>query len=76
MESASHMPDMRPWSAKFLDVLEKTSCILGDRDYALKWLRSPAIGLDQRRPIDLIQEATDQELLHDFLGRIDYGVYC
>jgi len=34
-----------------------------------------ATGLDQRRPIDLLTTPAGVELVEDFLGRIEYGVY-
>jgi len=42
---------------------------------AEQWLERPAIGLDQWRPIDLMTTPAGLELVEDFLGRIEYGVY-
>ena len=37
--------------------------------------RATRIGLDQRRPIDLMTTPAGLELVEDYLGRIEYGVY-
>jgi uncharacterized protein (DUF2384 family) len=34
------------------------------------------MGLDTRRPVDLQQSAKGTRLVNDFLGRLEYGVYC
>jgi putative toxin-antitoxin system antitoxin component (TIGR02293 family) len=47
--------------------------VLGSEAAAVEWLQTPAIGLDQRRPIDVM--LTDPQLVHDLLVRMDYGVY-
>jgi putative toxin-antitoxin system antitoxin component (TIGR02293 family) len=49
--------------------------VLGDQERAEHWLSSPAIGLDQRRPIDLLQTSEGTELVRSLLTRMDYGVY-
>jgi uncharacterized protein (DUF2384 family) len=33
------------------------------------------MGLDGQRPIDLLQTVQGAELVNDFLGRLEYGVY-
>lgn len=50
--------------------------VLGSQDAAERWLASPAIGLDQRRPIDLMQSTEGTELVKTLLTRMDYGVYA
>ncbi|TIY10108.1 MAG: DUF2384 domain-containing protein, partial [Mesorhizobium sp.] len=40
------------------------------------WLERPAIGLDQRRPIDLLATPAGVELVEDYLERLEYGVYA
>ena len=39
-------------------------------------LERPAIGLDQRRPIDLLATPAGAKLVEDFLSRVEYGVYA
>jgi putative toxin-antitoxin system antitoxin component (TIGR02293 family) len=63
----------RTW--KFAEILAKATDVLGSQDVAEKWLETPAIGLDQRRPIDLLSTPAGVELVEDYLIRLDYGVY-
>ena len=64
----------RAW--KFAEILARATEILGTQDEALAWLIRPAMGLDQRRPIDLIGTAAGVELVEAHLTRMDYGVYA
>jgi putative toxin-antitoxin system antitoxin component (TIGR02293 family) len=36
----------------------------------------PAIGLDQRRPIDLLATPAGAKIVEDFLDRLEFGVYA
>lgn len=63
----------RTW--KFADILTRAISVFGSRDAAEKWLAEPATGLARRRPIDLLSTPAGVELVEDFLGRIEYGVY-
>jgi putative toxin-antitoxin system antitoxin component (TIGR02293 family) len=49
--------------------------LFGSQAAAQQWLEQPATGLDQRRPIDLMTTPAGLELIEDYLGRIEYGVY-
>ena len=40
-----------------------------------KWLQGRAIGLEQRRPMDVLATPAGARLVEEFLGRIEYGVY-
>jgi putative toxin-antitoxin system antitoxin component (TIGR02293 family) len=64
----------RTW--KFAEILGRATEIFGSRAEAEAWLNSPAIGLDQRRPIDLLATAVGVEAVEDYLTRIEYGVYA
>jgi putative toxin-antitoxin system antitoxin component (TIGR02293 family) len=57
-------------------VTEQAIEVLGSQEAAERWLSTPAIGLDQRRPIDLLQSSKGTELVKTLLTRIDYGVYA
>lgn len=48
----------------------------GSGDAAEQWLISPAIGLEQRRPIDLIRTTFGTALVAQLLTRIRHGVYA
>jgi putative toxin-antitoxin system antitoxin component (TIGR02293 family) len=63
----------RTW--KLAEILARATSILGSKEEAEEWLKKPAIGLDQRRPIDLLATPAGTELVEDFLVRLEYGVY-
>jgi putative toxin-antitoxin system antitoxin component (TIGR02293 family) len=42
---------------------------------AEQWLERPAIGLHQRRSIDLLATPAGMEMIEAFLTRLEYGVY-
>jgi putative toxin-antitoxin system antitoxin component (TIGR02293 family) len=63
----------RTW--KFAEILAKATAVLGSRAEAERWLERPAIGLDRRRPIDLLATTAGVEIVEDYLERIAYGVY-
>jgi putative toxin-antitoxin system antitoxin component (TIGR02293 family) len=60
---------------KFAEVLAKAIRVLGSQEEAEAWLSRPAIGLEQRRPIDLLATPAGVELVEDYLSRLEYGVY-
>jgi putative toxin-antitoxin system antitoxin component (TIGR02293 family) len=63
----------RTW--KFAEILAKATEVFGSREEAEQWLERPAIGLEQRRPIDLLATPAGVKLVEAFLDRIEYGVY-
>lgn len=63
----------RAW--KFAEILARATEVLGSQEEAEQWLERPSIGLDQRRPIDLLETPAGVELVEDYLTRIEYGVY-
>jgi putative toxin-antitoxin system antitoxin component (TIGR02293 family) len=64
----------RAW--KLAEILAKATAIFGSKDEAERWLEGPAIGLDQRKPIDLLATPAGVEIVEDFLARLEYGVYA
>ncbi|MER8762030.1 MULTISPECIES: antitoxin Xre/MbcA/ParS toxin-binding domain-containing protein [unclassified Mesorhizobium] len=64
----------RTW--KFAEILSKATDVFGSQAEAEQWLERPAIGLDQRRPIDLLATPVGIELVEDYLERLEYGVYA
>jgi len=64
----------RTW--KFAEILAKATAVLGSKEEAEQWLEQPAIGLDQRRPIDLLATPAGIELVEQYLLRLEYGVYA
>jgi putative toxin-antitoxin system antitoxin component (TIGR02293 family) len=63
----------RAW--KFAEVLARATDVLGSQDAAEQWLNTPAMALDQRRPIELLSTSVGAEMVERLLGRIEYGVY-
>jgi putative toxin-antitoxin system antitoxin component (TIGR02293 family) len=63
----------RAW--KFAEILAKATSVMGSQEAAEQWLERPAMGLDQRRPIDLLSTPAGVELVETLLKRIEYGVY-
>lgn len=64
----------RTW--KFAEILAKATEVFGSQEEAEQWLERPAIGLEQRRPIDLLATPAGVKLVEEFLDRIEYGVYA
>lgn len=63
----------RVW--KFAEILAKASEVMGSQRDAEEWLNEPAIGLNGYRPLDLLTTSAGAELVENFLGQIEYGVY-
>jgi putative toxin-antitoxin system antitoxin component (TIGR02293 family) len=63
----------RTW--KLAEILAKATSIFGSKEEAEQWLERPAIGLNQRKPIDLLATPAGVELVENFLVRLEHGVY-
>ncbi|MGQ7245754.1 type II RES/Xre toxin-antitoxin system antitoxin [Halomonas sp. V046] len=63
----------RTW--RFAEILTKAENVFGDPQEAQRWMSTPAMGLERRKPIDLITTQVGFELVDNFLTRLDYGVY-
>jgi putative toxin-antitoxin system antitoxin component (TIGR02293 family) len=61
---------------KFAEILAKASTVLGSQKDAEEWLKRPAIGLEQQRPVDLLSTPAGVKLVEDYLARIELGVYA
>ncbi len=61
---------------KFAEILRRATELLGTQEAAERWMVEPAIGLDQRRPIDLFSTPAGVDTLETYLTRIEYGVYA
>jgi len=64
----------RAW--KFAEILAKATTVFGSQEDAEQWLERPAIGLEQRRPLDLLATPAGMKLVEDHLERLEYGVYA
>lgn len=60
---------------RLASVTSRAIDVLGSQDAAERWLSSPALGLDDRKPIDLLQSTEGTELVKTLLTRMDYDVY-
>ena len=60
---------------RLVSVTRQAIEVLGSQEAAERWLSTPAMGLDQRKPIDLLQSTEGTELVKTLLTRMDYGVY-
>lgn len=63
----------RVWN--LAEVLTKAEEVFGTREAAEQWMGRPAIGLDSRRPIELMTTAQGAELVKTLLDQMEYGVY-
>jgi putative toxin-antitoxin system antitoxin component (TIGR02293 family) len=59
----------------FAEILAKATAVFGSQAEAERWLERPAIGLEQRRLIDLLTTPAGVRIVEEFLGRLEYGVY-
>ena len=60
---------------RFLDILARTAELVGGQAEAERWLATPQMGLEQRRPIDLLATPAGTALVETLLDRMDYDVY-
>jgi putative toxin-antitoxin system antitoxin component (TIGR02293 family) len=59
----------------FARIVATATTVLGSREAAEQWLERPALGLDGRRPIELLASAAGVGLVEEFLRRLEHGVY-
>lgn len=63
----------RAW--KFSELMVRAVSLLGNEEAAEKWFDTPAVALDQRRPIDLLGTSVGAGVVGELLGRLEHGVY-
>ena len=63
----------RAW--KFAEILTGATRVFGSQAEAEKWLTTPAMALDQRRPVELLASPAGVEMVEQLLGRLEYGVH-
>jgi len=63
-------------TGKFAEILAMATAVFGSRQEAEQWLERPAIGLNQRRPIDLLATPAGAKIVEDFLTRVEFDVYA
>jgi len=69
-------PNASDRALRLVSVTSQAIDVLGSQDAAERWLSSPAMGLDRRKPIDLLQSTEGTEMVKTLLTRMDYGVYA
>lgn len=67
--------DLASKAWQLAELLAKAGVVFGDAAAAQHWLAAPAMGLDGARPIDLLRTLQGSELVAEFLGRLEHGVY-
>jgi putative toxin-antitoxin system antitoxin component (TIGR02293 family) len=60
---------------RFAEVLAHATRAFRAQAEAERWLDQAAIGLDHRKPIDLLRTHPGTRLVSDYLTRIEHGVY-
>jgi len=60
---------------KSAEIMALAAAIFSSQREAKDWLGRPAMGLAQRRPIDLMATTAGTEMVEDFLQRLAHGVY-
>lgn len=61
---------------RFAEVLAHATRVFGSQAEAEQWLDRPAIGLDSRKPIELLRTHPGTHLVSEYLTRIEHGVYA
>ena len=75
-EPKKSMPtDLASKTWLFAETLAKAAEVFGGKAEAERWMSEHAMGLDGARPIDLLRTLQGAELVNEFLGRLEYGVY-
>ena len=69
-------PNASDRALRLVSVTNQAIEVLGSQQAAERWLSSPAMGLDQRKPIDLLRSSEGTELVKTLLTRMDFGVYA
>lgn len=67
--------DLASKTWQLAELLAQAGTVFGDAAAAQRWLLVPAMGLDGARPIDLLRTLQGSELVAEFLGRLEHGVY-
>ena len=62
-------------ASKFAEILAKAMEIFRDKVEAEKWLITPAMALNQRRPVDLLSSPAGVEVVEQLRGRLEHRVY-
>lgn len=56
-------------------IFEKAVEVIGNREVADRWLKTPLLYFHWKTPSDILKEEEGYETIYNFLVAIDYGVY-
>ena len=62
-------------SDPIVDVLARAIEVFGEREKALRWLRTPVRSLGDETPISLLNSPEGLSRVQDTLGQIEHGVW-
>lgn len=57
------------------DITARAIEVFGNREKALRWLRTPVRSLDDQTPLSLLDTSEGVGRVQDTLGRIEHGVW-
>ncbi len=60
---------------RLVRIVARAEHVLGARDAALDWLRTPNPALGGEKPISLLDTGIGADAVNEVLGRIEYTVY-
>lgn len=63
----------RAW--RFAEIFAHATEVMGSEESAEAWMNKPAIGLSNRKPVDLLATSAGVEAVEEYLTRLEYGVY-
>lgn len=64
----------RAW--RFAEIFAHSVDVMGSEEAAEVWMNRPAIGLSNRKPVDLLATSAGVEAVEEYLTRLEYGVYA
>lgn len=64
----------RTW--RFAEIFAHATDVMGSEAAAEAWMKRPAIGLENRRPINLLATSAGCEAVDEYLTRLEYGVHA
>ncbi len=68
-------PDAEPNLEAFVNIAARAVEVLGTRDKAMKWLRTPLPSLGEKTAISLLCSSEGIQSVEDALGQIEQGVW-
>jgi putative toxin-antitoxin system antitoxin component (TIGR02293 family) len=57
------------------DIIRRAVEVIGNREYALRWLGTPVRALHYATPISILGSKEGQEAVLTVLGRLEHGIF-